>query len=296
MGNARRETPAAGRLVLDIRDRPDPPALRFETAEGGRLKLLRQGERAVLLGALTGDGCCHDLHLHRLGAYRSPLPPVDSPRMRSAVDWGHQYARWLERSEGAPLYDGRWQLSPRTAFAPGIWTTDLVDTWPGGLLELYCGGGWHGILPLRRLSAPDAARVKAYRKHLRDGTLAPVLLWWVPFLDGWLLLDGHDRAVAALAEGRSPECVVLTRLRDEELWRRDAEAMAEGHRQRVRRLAARPATPETERQRATSERGVGDVLAELPYDPSAIRTWPLSGGAPAWHALAGPAMFQFPSD
>ncbi|KUN25961.1 hypothetical protein AQJ11_18565 [Streptomyces corchorusii] len=49
-----------------------------------------------------------------------------------------------------------------------------------------------------------------------------MLLWWVTALDGWLLLDGHDRAVAALAEGRTPPCVVLTRLPDEEDWRREA--------------------------------------------------------------------------
>ncbi|MEU9441357.1 hypothetical protein AB0D42_10630 [Streptomyces sp. NPDC048304] len=173
MGNARRELLGAGRVVLDIEDRPGPPPLRFETTGDGDLTVLRQGDHAVLLGALTGDGCCHDLHLHRLDSYRSPLPPIESALMRSEVDWVHQYARWLEESGLDPLYDGRWKLSPRTAFEPAVWTVDLVRDWPGGLLELYCGGGWHGILPLRRLSAPDAGRVKAYRKHVRDGTLAP---------------------------------------------------------------------------------------------------------------------------
>jgi hypothetical protein len=267
MGDARRELLGPYRLVLDVADRPGPPGLRFEATEDGRRRVIRQGERPLLLGALTGDGCCHDLHLHRLDGYRSPLPPVESARMRSAVNWVHQYARWLERADGSPLYDGRWELSARTAFPLPVWTCDLVRDWPGGLLELYCGGGWHGVLPLRRLSAPGAARVKAYRKHAREGTLAPVLLWWVPFLDGWVILDGHDRAVAALAEGGTPECVVLTRLRDEELWRREAEAVADG-----------------------------DVLAELPYEPSGVRTWPLTGGVPAWDALAAVAVFQFPRD
>ncbi|AOR34691.1 hypothetical protein BFF78_29840 [Streptomyces fodineus] len=296
MANARRELPGAARLVLDIEDRPGPPQLRFEATGNGRLTAIRQGERPVLLGALTGDGCCHDLHLHRLDGYRSPLPPIESARMRSEVNWVHQYARWLEASGQGPWYDGRWELSPRTVFEPAVWTADFVRDWPGGLLELYCGGGWHGILPLRRLCEPDAARVKAYRKHVRDGTLAPVLLWWAPSLDGWLILDGHDRAVAALAEGRTPPCVVLTRLRDEELWRRDAEEMTEGHRRRMERLAARPATPGTERQRAAMEQGYGRALADLPYEPSGIRTWPLPGGAPAWRALARAAMFQFPGD
>ncbi|MEU4925800.1 hypothetical protein AB0G54_04720 [Streptomyces yokosukanensis] len=296
MGDARRELLGAGRLVLDIEDRPGPPPLRFETTENGRLRVLRQNGHPVLLGALTDGSCCPDLHLHRLGTYRSPLPPIPSARMRAAADWVHQYARWLLAAGSDPLYDGRWELSLRTSFAAGVWTADLVRDWPGAVLELNCGGGWHGVLPLRSFSAPDAARVKAYRKHARDGTLAPVLLWWQPRLDGWLILDGHDRAVAALAEGRTPECVVLTRLRDAELWRRDAEAMTEGHRQRMDRLAAHPASPGTERRRAAMEQGYGDALAELPYDPSGIRTWPLPGGAPAWRALAATAMFQFPGD
>ncbi|MFI1762971.1 hypothetical protein ACH41H_13090 [Streptomyces sp. NPDC020800] len=296
MTGAPRELLGPHRLVLDVRDRPGPAPLRFESTDDGRLRVLRQAGRPVLLGGLTGEGCCHDLHLHRLDGYRSPLPPIGSADMRAGVNWVHRYARWLEDAHEAPLYDGRWQISVRTAFALPIWTADFVTDWPGGTLELYCGGGWHGVLPLRELSAPDAGRVKAYRKHARDGTLAPVLLWWVPALDGWLILDGHDRAVAALAEGRTPQCVVLTRLRDEDLWRRDAEAVAESHRHTMGRLAARPATPATERQRAAMERNHGDVMADLPYEPSGLCTLPLPGGAPAWQALAAAAMFQFPSD
>ncbi|GAA2201900.1 hypothetical protein GCM10009787_58750 [Streptomyces bangladeshensis] len=285
-----RELLGPGGLVLDVRGRPGPAALRFETAEEGRRTVLRQRERTVLLGGLTGQGCCHDLRLHRLDGYRSPLPPIASSRMRSAVDWAHQYARWLEGSDATPLDDGRWHLARRTWFEPGVWSADLVRDWPAGLLELYCGGGWHGVLPLRRLSPPDAARVKAYRKHVRDGTLAPVLLWWVPFLDGWLILDGHDRAVAALAEDRTPPCVVLTRLPDEDAWRREAEQLAEGHRRHSARFTG------TERQRRALEEGYGAVLAGLPYEPSAVRTWPLTGGTPAWEVLARAAMFQFPGD
>jgi hypothetical protein len=118
----------------------------------------------------------------------------------------------------------------------------------------------------------------------------------VPFLDGWVILDGHDRAMAAPAQGRTPRCVVLTRLRDEEQWRWEAEAMTDNHRPRTQRPAARPATPATERQRAILERPHGDALAGLPYEPSDLRSWPLPGGAPARSALARATMLQFPGD
>jgi hypothetical protein len=277
-------------LVLAVTGRPGPSPLRFETAEGGR-RLLRQGERPLALGRLDGEGCCHDLALHRFDGYSSPLPPLRAAQQRSGVNWTHQYASWLEDAPNGPLYDGRWALTRRSYFPPGIWTTDFVQDWPNGTLELYCGGGWHGILPLRRLSPPDAPRVKAYRKHARDGTLAPVLLWWVTFLDGWLILDGHDRAVAALAEGAQPVCVELRRVPDDEDWHRTVAELTEAHAQDTRRLADRPA-----RQPAALERGFADALVSLPYAAAPTPTWPLPGGAPAWDDLAARAMFECPRD
>ncbi|MFG2792086.1 hypothetical protein [Streptomyces sp. NPDC048419] len=295
MDRERRELLGPGRLVLHVRDRPGPPSLRFETAGDGRV-LLRQEERPVLLGRSVGGGCCPDLHLHRLGDYRSPLPPLRSTTMRSSVNWPHQYARWLEEGEGTPLRNGRWELSARAAFQPGVWTEDFVGDWPAGRLGLYCGGGWHGVLPLRRLSAPNASRVKAYRKHVREDTLAPVLIWWVDYLDGWLILDGHDRAVAALAEDRVPECVELTQVLDDEEWRRVAAEATEGHGRRMAGLAGRPAGPGTDRQRRTLERAHADTLATLPYTAGSTRFLPLPGGPAAWDALAARAVFQCPSD
>ncbi|MFI2409757.1 hypothetical protein [Streptomyces sp. NPDC018947] len=269
---------AAGPLVLDVRGRPGPPPLRFVRARDGA-PALRQGDRPLFLARWEGDGCCRDLRLRRLPGHRSPLPPPTAASMRAPADWRHRYARWLEDTPYGPLHDGRWALTARAVFAPGIWTEDLVRAWPDAVLQVYCAGGWHGVLPLRPLSAPDAPRVKAYRKHARDGTLAPVLLWWVSFLDGWLLLDGHDRAVAALAEGREPGCVVLTRLPDEAEWRRTADAVAEGHRERMARLSARPAGPDAERQRAALERGYADALAGLPHDEAPTPVWPWPGDA-----------------
>ncbi|MFB7651786.1 MULTISPECIES: hypothetical protein [unclassified Streptomyces] len=272
MRRATRER-TGGPLVLDVRGRPGPPPLRFVRA-AGQAPALHQGDHTLLRSRWVGDGCCRDLHLRRLPGHRSPLPPLRAASMRAPADWRHRYARWLETTPYGPLHDGRWSLTARTAFAPGIWTEDLVRGWPDGVLELHCGGGWHGVLPLRPLSAPDAPRVKAYRKHARDGTLAPVLLWWVSFLDGWLLLDGHDRAVAALAEGGEPACVVLARLPDEAEWRRTAQDVTRAYEERTARLSDRPAAPGTGHQHTALARGWTDALATLPYDEAPTPAWP----------------------
>ncbi|MFG3262848.1 MULTISPECIES: hypothetical protein [Streptomyces] len=289
-----REPLPGGGLVLAVSGRPGPASLRFETADDGRL-LLSQGERPVLLGrSRETTGCCRDLHLHRLTGYRSPLPPLRSSEMRSGVNWAHWYARRLEENDEVPLHDGRWGFSEKAVFQPGIWSEDFVGEWPGGCLELYCGGGWHGVLPLRRLSPPDAPRVKAYRRHAREGTLAPVLLWWVSFLDGWLILDGHDRAVAALAEGGVPVCTQVTRVPDDEHWRSATADVTQAYERHMEGLASCPEGPETERRRVTVEQGYGDTLASLPYEGAVTRSWPLPGGAAAWDGIADRVRFRVP--
>jgi hypothetical protein len=122
------------------------------------------------------------------------------------------------------------------------------------------------VLPLRPLSAPDSSRVKALRKHARAGTLAPVLMWWVTFLDGWLLLDGHDRAVAALAEGVPPAGVELAVVPDDADWRETARQVTEAHEERMARVAARPESLNTPHQRRTLERGYADTVSTLAYE------------------------------
>lgn len=271
---------ASGSLVLDVRGRPGPPPLRFVRARDGGAPTLHQGDRPLTRARRHGEGCCRELRLRRLPGYRSPLPPPSAASMRTpAADWRHRCARRLEETPYGPLHDGRWSLTARRSFTPGVWTVDFVRDWPDTVLELLCGGGWHGVLPLRPLSRPDAPRVKAYRKHARDGTLAPVLLWWVSFLDGWLILDGHDRAVAALAEGGEPACVVLARLPEETEWRRTADAVTEGHEELVSRLPARPDGPGGARRHAALERGYADALAALPYEEAPTPLWPPAGDA-----------------
>ncbi|WSX17921.1 hypothetical protein OG496_18995 [Streptomyces sp. NBC_00988] len=290
-----RELLGPGGVVLDVRDRPGPPPLRFETADGGRL-LLRQGGRPLLLGREEEGGCSHEgLFVHRLEGFRSPLPRIRSDLMREPGNWVHQYASWLEEAKEGPLHDARWHLRERRRFPAYVWWGDFMRDWPACHLD-WCAGGWEGVVPLRPLSPTDAPRVKAYRKHAREDMLAPVLLWRVTPFDGWALLDGHDRAVAALAEGRTPPCLVLYRVPDDETWRRTADELTEGHEQRMELLTAGLADTDVERRRAVLETAYEDTLSSLPYDEAPTLTWPLPGGAATWDDLAARAVFECPRD
>lgn len=87
----------------------------------------------------------------------------------------------------------------------------LVEGHPEGIIDWYTHSGSWEVLPLRPMPDADDGRVKAYRKQAGEGTLPPVLLWWVSGLDCHLILDGHARLAAAIAESVEPPLLALHR-------------------------------------------------------------------------------------
>src|SRR4051812_41356545 len=71
-------------------------------------------------------------------------------------------------------------------------------------------------LAMRPMSGPDDARVKAWRRASREGHMPPALLMWISGLDRYIVLDGHDRIAAALAEGTRPSVLVLCHMQERE--------------------------------------------------------------------------------
>ncbi|MFG2641544.1 hypothetical protein ACGFYP_11310 [Streptomyces sp. NPDC048370] len=255
---------------------PGPPPLHWEMTDGRRM-LLRQSGRPVLLARVDEDR--GGVRIHRRAGYRSPLPPIRADESRAMPDWSQRYARWLADADEGPLHTGRWVFGARDVFPPYVWGSDFLTAWPDGHLDW--GDGWNGVVPLRRLSAPDAPRVKAYRRQAREGGLAPVLLWRAGAFDGWLLLDGHDRAAAALAEGRTPRTIVLARGEDEDTV---AEFLASLPGAYERMMAGGFGGPDPERQREAVSRALSDVAAFAPYEEARTRAWPIPGGPAEWDA------------
>jgi hypothetical protein len=65
------------------------------------------------------------------------------------------------------------------------------------------------IVPLRRWPGRHSAPVLSHRSLLRDQRLPPVLLWHLPGIETYLVLDGHTRLVAALAADAVPPFATL---------------------------------------------------------------------------------------
>ncbi|UKY53630.1 hypothetical protein [Streptomyces inhibens] len=122
------------------------------------------------------------MHYVRTGRYDSPLPPLraDAARARRETHpddtdawfagWAQRFASERHTSLNRPLHSGNWQLTPGL---PRHW--DIAANWarlphhdpPIGHITWFGHGDpeedARDILPLRPLSAPDAARVQAYR-------------------------------------------------------------------------------------------------------------------------------------
>ncbi|MFI1496197.1 hypothetical protein [Streptomyces platensis] len=289
-------------LALGV-DGPARPPLRAEVADGRRL-VLSQGDEVVLLARqrVTHRG----VHYARTGRYTSPVPPLRAGTARTyreacpdddawCARWAHHFASALRESRNGPLHEGDWQL---TRGLPPRW--DINANWARlpqhdpalGHITWFGHGDpeedARDMLPLRPLPAPDTARVKAYRRQHREGVLPPVLLWWVSGLDTFLVLDGHDRLAAALAEHGRPHVLALARELPDQWAARYAQPLISHHEDQVTGLERAHAgcPPLIETLTRAADRRLGQQLHELVTTPDRTCAWPLPGGAPAWDALA----------
>lgn len=285
-----------GGLALDV-DVPARPELRMELASGRRM-VLRQGERPLLFARVAADRYGVD-HL-RAGEIEAPVAPCRAGRARvlawfgpdeAAARWAHAFAGELAAARHGPLHAGRWTLT-RCEAGPRFARLPPAERWlpladGQGRINWFTSPSARDIVPLRALSAPDAGRVKAYRKQARDGTLPPVLLWWISGLCCHVLLDGHDRLVAALAEGREPAVLVLAARGDEQErdalrgWALDHYAEAMGHAER--QVAAGTAHPYT--GFVAINRRLGETLGDIEESWGRTRAWPVR--VAAWEREAG---------
>ncbi|WP_438290812.1 hypothetical protein [Streptomyces sp. HUAS TT7] len=272
-------------------DGPAVPALRVETASGRRL-LVRQGAAPVLFAVQRATH--RGLYYARTGRYVSPVPPLRATLARSfraspewSARWAHHFAAELRTSPNGPLHQGSWQLlrSLPNWFADVNWSKLLSHDPDRGHLTWFGYGDpvedARDLLPLRGLSAPDAPRVKAYRRQYREGVLPPVLLWWVSGLNSPVVLDGHDRLTAALAEGARPELLVLTRATPDGWAEQAMRQRIEAYEQQVRAEEVRGG-PLASTRISHASRRLADDLTGLDDAADLTRAWPLPGGPEAW--------------
>lgn len=135
--------------------------------------------------------------------------PAKADRMAA---WARTYARLLRDSAASPLYNGDWLLgafdSHDTFELPHSIVNRVVTQKAYGYVQWDYG---HSLYPitLRDMSPSETGRVKLWRKHARNDSLPPVLLYWISGLDACVVLDGHDRLLAASIEGTAAPALML---------------------------------------------------------------------------------------
>ncbi|MGW5779454.1 hypothetical protein [Streptomyces sp. NPDC003863] len=274
---------------------PVKPGLRMECADGRRLVLL-QGTTPVLFARQRATH--RGVHYARTGRYASPLAPLRSERARAFAEfampgteewterWAAHAGAELRAAADGPLHTGEWRLGPQPNgwFVDGNWPKLLAHDPDRGHLTWFGYGDpvedARDLLPLRSLSPVEAPRVRAYRRQYREGVLPPVFAWWISGLGSPVVLDGHDRLTAALAEGGRPRVLVLSRASDAAWVALCAERPVIEYEKRVAALDG----PLGSVRIANESRRLASGLRDIVHSPDLTRAWPFPGGAPAWDA------------
>ncbi len=293
MGGVGRANDGGSGLTLDVAGR-SRPELAVHVATHCRF-MLRQADQGVLLAKMHNDHAAVEYLI--TGTFRSPIAPMRAAHAAVIADagsehqtgrWAHYFATALQTAQHSPLYDGRWLLiarpthlenTPWARSAARRWAELLLADYPGEIDWLSRQGGWQ-VLPLRRLSDPTGSRVKAYRKQAQAGILPPVLLWWLSSLDCYVILDGHDRILAAIAEEQEPPFMALASVNRQRI---------DSHSQAVvdRYLAEQQMIPSSATDAlAASNRRLAWTLNEIHTDYDRTRAWILPRGSAAWDAVA----------
>ncbi len=288
-------------LLLSVSGAPQRPATRVEYA--GRFALRFSGPNGPLAYARIGAW----EEIAWLGPHASStgvVAPITADDMRlvagARAPRGEGHVRaWMRHllaslsPEATPLFDGTWAMAPVPVGAradaqayprnpadglhgcpPLAWRLEAVAS-PRPLTRDDWACGWGDALvpmgavwPLRAPSS-DGARAHALRKRARDGLLAPALLLYVSAIGGYVVLDGHDRIAAALAENSPPPLIALWPTRP---------PTATTAASLVAAAPRVPAGPPSERLESALRRD----MAEHQRYGAHTRAWRLPGGFTRW--------------
>ncbi|MCC6808214.1 MAG: hypothetical protein IT381_12385 [Deltaproteobacteria bacterium] len=277
-----------GGLLLHA-DAPKRPELACEYA----LKREKNATSYVLRLAIAGearmwfriDDWWSAVTMARADGEVAIVDPIRAATVRETKDWLRYFADALIRSPRTPLHQGTFWLTPlvetkrHKRLPPYVKPlTDVGRTFARGR-EVWEPKHYGAIWPLRSASNNDSGRVKMWRKHARAGTLPPILLLLVSPIEGYILLDGHDRLLAALLEHKRPGAIALAHLSD--------DARNAGHLSWQRALEEQLAKARTERfSQQTIERFNLQLIMAHGADRYEARTrcYPMRGGLAGFRA------------
>ncbi|MEI2264960.1 hypothetical protein [Erwinia sp. CGal63] len=247
-------------LELQVRQ-GDGQAMEMQSGHHGRMTLQVNGKPLFWATVLKNHGGVWLVFNADHPAQQLLLPAINSAEVESAKragreNWIGHWCRYFARELARPtplIAPGRWLLRPMEQIKPAapcvlnqrlpfeqwrfqtpacseqagiswtLYSEDFPDLQAPEKVKLV-DWWWGGYLLLARYPVdPDSGRVKWWRKKSREGVLPPVLVWFIGGLASFVILDGHDRLQAALAEGVQPQFLVLSQIQ-EQVYTPDKEA------------------------------------------------------------------------
>lgn len=294
-------------LLLTVHGAARRPPFAIEHAGGLRFRI-RSGERPLAYARVDAWEEIAWLGVRAPALSLAVLPPIAATAMRDAAhagpsgtgawwrEWMVRAAEALAESDATPLSDGLWALAPvpvidaKAAPAyprnpadglagppPAAHGLERVisspplhrDDWACGWAERPTPMG--AVWPLRAPSIASGSRIAALRKRVGDGTLAPAVLLYASVLGAYVVLDGHDRIAAWLAQGESPRLLALF------------AARSSGHAQTAAAASVFAHVPDP-RAADNLEGALRRAVVTDRTLRTTTRAWPLRGGIAAWRA------------
>ncbi|MGY5958656.1 Cytoplasmic protein [Kosakonia sp. BK9b] len=240
-------------LELKVRS-GDGQAMEMQSGHNGRMALQVNGETLFWATMLQDHSGVWLIFNAEHPAQQLLIPAITSADVENALQnsqadrprhWCRYFARALMEAPTPLLPPGRWLLRPMEQVkptAPYVMNQPLPFTqWrfhsPASSAQIgvnwalysedfpdlqnpekvtFVDWWWGGHLLLARYPVEaSSGRVKWWRKKCREGALPPVLVWFIAGLASFVILDGHDRLQAALAEGIQPQFLVLSELSEQ---------------------------------------------------------------------------------
>ncbi|ANR81074.1 hypothetical protein BBB57_11710 [Kosakonia sacchari] len=237
-------------LELMVRE-GDGQAMEMLSGHNGRMALQVNGQTLFWATMLNDHSGVWLVFNADHPAQQLLLPAISSGDVESAKRagdanwisyWCRYFARQLMEAPTPLLAPRRWLLRPMEQVKPtapyvlnkplpfeqwrfhtpassaqisvnwSLWSEDFPDLQNPEKVT-FVDWWWNGHLLLARYPVdPASGRVKWWRKKCREGELPPILVWFIAGLASFVILDGHDRLQAALAEGLQPQFLVLSEL------------------------------------------------------------------------------------
>lgn len=134
--------------------------------------------------------------------------------------WANFFAQALIHSDYSLLTQGKWQIEAGSLVShskrqkPFIINPALVYEDNGVFVDQlhFIDWGINGsgeLIATKHQPADDSARVKWWRKKVRENACPPVLVWYVNPLNAYLIIDGHSRLRAYQLEDQPVQLLVL---------------------------------------------------------------------------------------